>query len=273
MKRIATLAAMMAALLLVFGLSGQGALVEAPPSAQALETTTEFTYGNNQDGTIGPIAANGGASEVLLSVLISPWCTDCYITRIVPDMVYWDDPNPLLTNGMPANYNADNGQGIWLHHDNVVSCISPAPRTIFLSGNERTVYQAPPGYGSYIDPADPCNFQWFVGWHIHNSGNAAHKVKVKFTVTYVTGVTLTRLKGVGMSIATAVDAEYTIPTGISDTHTGDANPQIQADYVITSAQQGQIIATGGHVHDYGYGVSAYNMTRGEWLCTSTAGYG
>jgi hypothetical protein len=272
---------MMAALLLAFGVSGRGAL-EAPPSAEATETTTEFFYGNNPDGTIGPIAANGGASEVLLSSAISPWCTDCYITRIVPDMVYWDDPNPALTNGTPANYNADNGQGIWLHHDNILSnCGFPAPRTVFLSGNERTVYQAPPGYGSYVgvpgSPDDPdfCNINWYVGWHIHNSGNQPHKVKVKFTVTYVTGVTLNRLKGIGLSIATATDAEYTIPTGYSDTHTGDANPpgQIRPDFVITSEQQGQIIGAGGHVHDYGYGVSAFNLTRGVWLCTSTAGYG
>jgi hypothetical protein len=280
MKRIAVLAVMMGALLLVFGLSGRGAL-EAPPSAEATETTTDFFYGNNGDGTIGPINP-GMASEVLAALSISPWCTDCYITRIVPDMVYWNDPNPLLTNGTPANYNADNGQGIWLHHDNVISgCLSPAPRTIFLSGNERTVYQAPPGYGSYVgvpgSPDDPefCNLNWFVGWHIHNNGNVPHKVKVKFTVTYVTGVTLNRLKGVGLNIATATDAEYIAPIDYSDTHTCPSNcgTGINTDYTITAAQQGQVIAGGGHVHDYGFGVSAFNVTRGQWICTSVAGYG
>ena len=275
MKRIAVLAAIMGALLVVFGL-GDRSLLE-PPTAEATETTTEFLYDNTGNG-IGPIPANGGASEVLLAVPISPWCTGCYITRIVPDMVYWNDPNPLLTNGMPANYNADTGQGVWLHHDNIVSnCI---PGTIFLSGNERTVYQAPAGYGSYIgvpgsvDDPNFCNSQWFAGWHIHNSGNAPHKVKIKFTVTYRTGETLTRLKGISLNVATAVDAEYTIPTGLSDTHTCPSNcgSGINTDRIVTAAEQGQVIAGGGHVHDYGFGVSAFNVTRGEWICTSTAGY-
>jgi hypothetical protein len=278
--RIAVLTAMMGALLLVFGLSDRGAL-ETPVPAEAAETTTDFFYGNNGDGTIGPVDP-GLASEVLLAVSFQPWCTNCYITRIVPDLVYWNDPNPLLTNGMSANYNADNGQGIWLHHDNVVSgCLGPPPRTIFLSGNERTVYQAPPGYGSYVgvpfsaDDPEGCNINWYVGWHIHNNGNVAHKVKVKFTVTMVTGVTLTRLKGVGLNVSTAVDAEYGIGTGLSDTHTCPSNcgTDINTDHIVTAAEQGQIIAGGGHVHDYGFGVSAFNVTRNQWICTSTAGYG
>jgi hypothetical protein len=277
-KRIAVLAAMMGALLLVFGLSDRSGL-NAPPPAEAAETTTVFMYGNNADGTIGPIAPNT-ANESLLGLVIPPWCTNCYITRIEPDMVYWNDPNPALTNGMSANYNADTGQGIWLHHDNIVTnCI---PGTIFLSGNERTVYQAPAGYGNYIgvpgSPDDPnfCNSQWFVGWHIHNaSPTATHRVKVKFTVTYRTGETLNRLKGVSLNIATATDAEYTIPTGYSDTHTCPSNcgTGINTDYTVTAAQQGQIIAGGGHVHDYGFAVAAFNVTRNQWICTSSAGYG
>src|SRR5216110_1367491 len=111
---------------------------------------------------------------------IPPFCAPpCYITSIVPDLIYWKDPNPALTDGMTANYNGADPQGVWLHHDAVANgCL----QTVFLSGNERTVYQSPAGYGSLIgvpgSPDDPnsCNFQWFVGWHIHNSGNAPHNV-------------------------------------------------------------------------------------------------
>ena len=277
MNRIAVLAAMMGALLLMFGLSDRGAF-EAPQPAEAAETTVELFYGNGPGGTIGPVAP-GAANEALLGLSIPPFCPPpCYITRIVPDMVYWNDPNPLLTNGTPANYNVSNSEGIWLHHDAVVNgCIN----NVFLSGNERTVYQAPAGYGSYIgvpgsvdDPAS-CNSGWFLGWHIHNSGTASHNVKLKFTVTYRTGETLTRLKGVGLNVATAQDAEYSIPTGYSDTHTcpSSCGTGINTDYTVPAALQGQIIAGGGHVHDYGFGVSAFNLTRGEWICTSTAGYG
>jgi len=266
----------MGALLLMFGLSDRGAL-ETPGPVEAAEFTDVLRYGNGPDNTIGPVAP-GAASDVLLGLSVPPFCPPpCYITRIEPDMVYWDDPagNP---DGAPANYNLSTSQGIWLHHDAVVNnCIA----NVFLSGNERTVYQAPPGYGSYVGvpgpPEDPnfCNVSWNLGWHIHNSGSVAHTVSLKFTVTYRTGETLTPLKGVGLNVATAQDAEYGIPTGYSDTHTcpSSCGTGINTDTVITAAQQGQIIAMGGHVHDYGYGVSALNVTRNEWLCTSRAGYG
>jgi hypothetical protein len=105
-KRIAVLAAMLGILLVVFGLSERSGF-HAPP-AEAAETTVTLFYGNGADGTIGPIAGNGGADENLLALTIPPFCTDCYITRIEPDMVYWNDPNPALTNGMIANYNGNN---------------------------------------------------------------------------------------------------------------------------------------------------------------------
>ncbi|TMB70525.1 MAG: hypothetical protein E6J43_01805 [Chloroflexi bacterium] len=277
MTRITALGVAVVALLLV-GLGGRG-IIHSPPSAEATQTTVTLFYGNQPDGSIGPIAGNGGADENLLSLSIPPFCAPpCYITSIVPDMVYWKDPNPAFTDGMIANYDGDNAQGIWLHHDAVADgCL----QTVFLSGNERTVYQSPAGYGRLIgtpgSPDDPnnCNFQWFVGWHIHNSGNAAHKVRLKFTVTYQTGVTLNKLKGIGLNVATAVDAEYTIPINYSDTHTCPSNcpTGINTDHVVTAAEQGQVIAGGGHVHDYGIAVSAYNLTRGQWICTSAGGYG
>jgi hypothetical protein len=267
---------MLGILLVVFGLSDRAAF-HTPP-AEAAETTTDFFYGNNGDGTIGPVGPLM-ANEQLLGLSIAPPCTGCYLVRIEPDLVYWNDSNPLLTNGMSANYNTSNSEGIWLHHDGLVDgCF----RTLFLSGNERTVYQSPTGYGSYLgvpgSPDDPnfCNSSWFVTWHIHNSSpTATHNVKLKFRVTYRTGETLIKLKGVGLNVATAQDAEYTIPTNYSDTHTCPSNcgTGINTDHIVTAAEQGQVIAGGGHVHDYGFGVSAFNVTRNQWICTSTAGYG
>src|SRR2546428_6266067 len=216
MRRIAVLAAMIGALLPLFAMSGPNVL-EVPPTAEAAETTTDFFYGNNLDGTIGPVGpGQANVPPGQLGLTVQPFCTDCYITRIQPDLVYWNDPNPLLTNGMSANYDNSNSEGIWLHHDGLLDvCL----RTLFLSGNERTVYQAPTGYGSYIDPNDGCNANWYVTWHVHNNGNVNHVVKLKFTVTYRTGETPTRLKGVGLNVATATNAEYTIPVGYSDTQT------------------------------------------------------
>src|SRR5437867_3411495 len=127
---------MTGAFLLVFSLVDRSGLQPTPPAAEATQTTVTLLYGNNGDGSIGPITGYGS----FIGVPGSP-----------------DDPNS-------------------------------------------------------------CNFTWFVGWHIHNSGNADHKVRLKFTVTYETGVTLNKLKGISLNVATAVDAEYPIPSGYSDTH-------------------------------------------------------
>ncbi len=261
MKRIAILAAVIGAPLLLFAAFGSTPF-EAPDTAEATEV--EFLY--------GPIVVQAGqANESVPAISISPWCTNCYITKIVPDMVY-STVFPFDTVGIagqPANYNTSTQHGVWLHHDVVLDqCL----RNIIAAGNERSTYQAQVGYGRYVAPkeVDSCNTGWYLNWHVHNSGTVQHSVQLKFTVTYQT-TPLTNTAGIWLDVSTASDAEYTIPAGYSDTHTGD--PGMRPDYTVTAAQQGQILGMGGHVHDYGISVSAYNMTRGEWICTSIAGYG
>src|SRR5262245_44291477 len=93
--------------LLLVGIGGASVL-ESPRTAEATQTTVILLYGNQPDGSIGPIPGNGGADENLLNLTIPPFCAPpCYITSIVPDLVYWKDPNPALTDGMTANYDGD----------------------------------------------------------------------------------------------------------------------------------------------------------------------
>ncbi len=260
--RLFILGAIVVGLLIAWNWTGDGGF--RAPTAEAVETTTTWMYPTS--GGAGILVSAGGPAEGTAIFQPAP-CTNCYITRIEPDLVYQNDSSHA--DGVSANYNNNNSlDGVWLHHMVVLnSCTNPLVQ-IFASGNERTISQAPPGYGINWT----CATGWHLNYHIHNNGTADRRVAVKLVVTYRTGETLTPLTGVNLSISTASDAEYTIPDGYSDTHTLPvASGGIAADW--TSNIQGKILGMGGHVHDYGISVSAFNNRLNDYICTSTAGYG
>ena len=264
MKRIAVLAATFAALLVVLAVGG-GNGFPAPKPVQA--TTTTWTWpvapqfytvpGNNQALT---------ATDTISSLP----CSNCYLTRIEPDLIYQQDPSH--TDGTSANYNNNNTtDGVWLHHFVIVDTCDLSKR-IIASGNERSILQYPAGYGYYEAPG--CG--WLLNFHIHNSGINERHVAIRLNVTYQTTPLATAVP-VWLDISASTDpmhgSEYTIPIGYSDKHTGDTG--LHADY--TMSIQGRIIGMGGHVHDYGISVSAFNTPAAgrqpDWICTSVAGYG
>jgi len=263
MNRIAVLAAMMGVLILAFGLSGQRAL-ETPQTAEAVDTTWTWPPGASGYQVLG-----GDALENT-EFGLPPVCTNCYITRIEPDLIYLGDPSH--TDGTPANFNQSNTlDGAWNHHFAVVDSCNPANRVI-TAGNERTILQYPAGYGYFQAAGSPPGCKWVLNYHIHNSGINTRTIAIRLNVTYQT-TALAAATPVWLDVSTAANSEYTVPTGYSDTHTGDAG--MHADY--TMSTQGKIIGMGGHVHDYGYSVSAFNTGAGDrpddWICTSVSGYG
>src|SRR6266508_1334405 len=267
MKRVAVFVALTSALLLVLALSnGRGFEV---PQAEAATTTWIWPPGP------GGYPVNAGAALEETESFLPPACTNCWITRIEPDLIYQDDPNH--TDGTSANFNADSTlNGIWLHHFVIVDGCNPAYRVI-SSGNERSIVQYPSGYG-YFQSGSCGNPTWYLNYHIHNSGINTRTVAIRLNVTYQT-TPLATSTPIWLDISTAPDSEYVVPAGdpgvpyYDHKHTGDAG--MHADY--TMSIQGEIIGMGGHVHDYGYGVSAFNTGAGDrpddWICTSVAGYG
>jgi hypothetical protein len=276
-KRIAALAATMAALLLVFAVSEGGGL-EAPKSAEAASTTWIYPIAPATYTVPG-----GNQALEATEFFLTPPCTNCWITRIEPDLIYQQDPNH--TNGTVANYNNNNTtDGVWLHHFVILDSCNLTNR-IISSGNERTILQNPPGYGYYqaaICP-DSSPGTWTLNFHIHNSGINQRKVAIRLQVTYQT-TPLSSAVPVWLDVSANANSEYivcypqnppqpTCPSTYNDKHTGDSG--MHADY--TMSVQGRIIGMGGHVHDYGYSVSAFNTGAGDrpddWICTSVAGYG
>jgi len=265
-KRIAVLAATFIALLLVLAL-GEGGGLSGPKPADAATTTWIWP----QAPLFYTVPGNNGALTST-EFFLTPPCTNCWITRIEPDLIYQGDLSHA--DGTIANYNNNNTtDGVWLHHFVVVNTCDLTGR-IISSGNERTVLQDPPGYGYYQAATCPDSSPatWTLNYHIHNSGINERHVAIRLNVTYQT-TPLASAVPVWLDVSTNMNSEYTIPTGYSDKHTGDSG--MHADY--TMSVQGKIIGMGGHVHDYGISVSAFNTgigdRRDDWICTSVAGYG
>jgi len=261
-KRIAVLAATFIALLLVLAL-GEGGGLPGPKSADAATTTWIWP----QAPQFYTVAGGNQALEATESVFSLP-CTNCWITRLEPDLIYQGDASH--PDGTVANYNNNsNTDGVWLHHFVIVDGCNLNNR-IIASGNERTILQEPPGYGYFIGPG--CS--WLLNYHIHNSGINERHVAIRLNVTYQT-TALASAVPVWLDVSSNLNSEYTAPANptYSDNHTGDTG--MHADY--TMSIQGKIIGMGGHVHDYGISVSAFNTGAGDrpkdWICTSVAGYG
>lgn len=266
MKRAIVLAVLIGALLLVFGLSDRSGLRE-PQSAEAV--TTAWIWPDIPG--VGYEVPPGGALQNT-ELFLPPVCTNCWITRIEPDLIYQGDP--AHTDGTSANFNTSNTtDGVWNHHFVVADMCNTANRVI-SAGNERTVLQYPPGHGYFQSGTCP-NPKWALNYHIHNNGSNTRFVAIRLNVTYQTTPLATAVP-IWLDIGTTANAsQFTVPLGLSDTHTGSGAPGISPDYTV--GIQGRIIGMGGHVHDYGIGVSAFNTGAGDrpddWICTSRAGYG
>lgn len=260
MRTLFVLSIVFVGLLVAFGIAEERGFQTAR-QAEAVESTTTWMYPAS-----GGIQAGAGPSEGTVG-FIPAACNNCYITRIVPDLVYQNDPDPANhPDGTTANYNNNSLHNIWLHHMVVVNSCNINDR-IFASGNERSIWQAPAGYGY----SQTCTGGWHVNYHIHNNSSVTRGVALELVVTYRTGEALTPLTPVNLDISSSGDGEYTIPEGYSDTHSGSGAPGIRSDW--TSTIQGQIVTMGGHVHDYGISVSAYNNRLGDFICTAVGGYG
>ena len=193
-----------------------------------------------------------------------PCSGGCYIVGMIPNLVY--------PNGKIANYNT----GVMLHHavmfngwfgsvsKHDVTCPS-WPERLFGSGNERTDFVLPAGYGLPVGASD----NWHMLAELMNMSMQSQNVQVQFTyytmplsanLTPVTPLWLDERNcnaGPGLS-------DYPIPAGHSDT---------VWNYKVPANGAGDIVAIGGHVHDYGTHISLTDTTSHKLICNSKAAYG
>ncbi|MDQ1568099.1 MAG: hypothetical protein QOF96_2979 [Actinomycetota bacterium] len=208
-----------------------------------------------------PPAGKGGDvdhTNVVLPDAAKP-CEDCFITRAEPDLVYDD--------GTPANLDT----GLMLHHALLFNTGVPDTtcgadsffgrlgERFLASGNERTVKRYPDGYGYHLG-RDPVTGVF----HIMNHSEVTKTVWFTFKVNWVPASTpgVRAITPLWLDENNCRDSEYNAPAGPTSQH-----------WTWTSTVSGRIISGGGHVHTGGVRTVLTNLTTGQHICTSWAGYG
>lgn len=222
-------------------------------------------WGTKKKMRIGPfylpaVDQGGDAHYNRIGMVPQKPCQDCYITGIVPRLVYADgstadvDTGPMLHHIVIFNTGKDdptcerwNGTGI-------------AGERIFASGNERTRFAMPRGFGYRASGGAP----WGYAAEIMNHSSSAKQVYVEADVYTVPTSTkgMKPVTPVWLDVANCRDSEYTAPPGRSHKR-----------WSWTSSLTGRIIGAGGHVHAGGVGMILRNTSTGSRICTSEAAYG
>jgi hypothetical protein len=162
-------------------------------------------------------------------------CHGCFVTDIVPSLVYPD--------GSEANFN----NGAMLHH---FVLLNPAERDatcpsgffgrfnfgdrFFASGSERSHAHLPNGYG-YYNASD----HWTLIADLMNMTDTPKQVYLQSVIRYrPASAHLKRVRPIWLDINNCGTSEYSIPHGYSD-----------SEWSWTSDLSGYIVGIGGHQHD------------------------
>lgn len=226
----------------VFGFAGSA-------SADSMTTLASFSDPRgampNRAGHVikraryGPfnVPANGQIHNAI-KFNAAPPCQDCWITDMVPSLVYESDAS--FANGTVANLN----NSAMMHHFVLLNpqrtdVVCPSGlqaqlgQRFFAAGNERSQMHLPAPYGYFNGSAT----NWTLIYHLVNKAAQAKNISIEIVYQYRTAGGEDALP-LWLDIDGCADSEYSAPIGYSDTH---------ADW--TSNVNGRVLAINGHLHD------------------------
>ena len=245
------------------------------PSRAPLETTAEqvdveqetaVRYGpyTLQPGPETPDGRHGHAhSGNQFAFGVEKPCSNCYITGMVARLT---DENGV-TAGASTNvflhhmllFNTDAGRA-----DATCSPGFPFPlglfgQRFFASGDERTPIMFPDGYGYRVGTGG-----WNLIWDLMSISSVPETVYYEVNFTWVPDTTpgITDVEPVWFDVDQCGDSQIDIPVGPS-----------QQSWTWTVNRPGEMVGVGGHIHDNGINLTVDNITTGERICDSVAGYG
>lgn len=122
----------------------------------------------------------------------------------------------------------------------------------YAEGEERTQLRLPAGYGYPNKATD----RWYLLYMLMNHRPRTLEGYVRYTVTYVTGETLTPVKPVWLDVrnCTGLDPSFDVPG------TGRRFSAYVRTMDWTAPQSGRIVAGGGHLHGGGIRLELHNAT-------------
>ena len=256
-----------AAVMAVAALGGAGTAGAAPARTTTPATTTPQDFsapGKMTTMRLGPFSlaptplGSLPHQNRVIPQIAQP-CTDCFITGIRPRLVYADGSN------------ADMATGVMLHHLVIadtakrdLTCaredgIGAIGRRIFASGDERTPFALPAGYGFKVDPG-----KWIGIVELMNHSPLPREVFFEADVWTLPTSTphMKPVTPVWLDMANCLDSEYSVPAGKSE-----------RDWTWASTITGKIVTAAGHVHAGGVGTILSNASTKQRICSSEAGYG
>jgi plastocyanin len=202
----------------------------------------------------GPIHVNPGQNLILIGpVTIEKPAYDGYVTRIKPDLVRADGSVPPVDQ-------------IHLHHGvflNVsrTDSTSPGSERFFATGEEKTIFKMPPGYGYFSRGSDV----WAVNHMVHNQTPVADDVFITYDIDFVPadsplGKTMTGVRPVWMDVQNgSAYPVFDVHRGAGGpagrwTYPDDARPSPYKQRALntwTANRDLTIVAAAGHVHPGG----------------------
>jgi hypothetical protein len=228
-----------------------GAFGAAVASADQIISNPTFTDARNDyptrsgtlvEGRYGPFTVNANSQVHNAIDFTAPTpCQGCYITDIVPNLIYDGDANN--PTGTTANLN----NGAMMHHFVLINngktdtvCPSGLQGQIgerfFAAGNERTHMHLPSPFGYYNPPGQNT---WVLIYHLVNKSSVQKKLSIQIFYRYRTDPpSVMEAKPLWLDIDGCGDSEYTTPVGYADTTTS-----------WTSTVSGRMVAISGHLHD------------------------
>lgn len=221
-------------------------------------------WGTKSTMRVGPFAlapaqAGGDAHINRVGVLSEQPCQDCYITGMVPRLVYADGSDANIDTGPMLHHLVVSDTG---REDPTCARwngIGALGQRVFAAGNERTPFSLPRGFGFR---ASPSPFAYVA--EIMNHSSSAKEVYVEADVFHVPASKpgMKQVIPVWLDVANCGFSEYSVPAGRST-----------EKWSWTSTLTGRVVAAGGHVHAGGVGIVMSNKTTRQRMCTSEAAYG
>lgn len=190
-------------------------------------------------------------------------CENCYLTGMVPRLTRTDGSTAGASNDLFLHHmvlsNTDAGRV-----DATCNPGSPLPlgslgQRFFASGDERTPILGPPGYGYHVGTGS-----WNLIWDLMSTSLVTETVYYEVTFTWVPDTTpgMRDVEPVWFDIDQCGDSQFAVPAGRS----------VQR-WTWTVNRPGDLIGVGGHLHDGGVDLTIDNVSTGERICDSVAGYG
>jgi hypothetical protein len=191
------------------------------------------------------------------SMNVTKPCTNCYVKSIQASL--------LRDNGQVVNVD----EGVMLHHmvlsangsgktDPTCGSFFGTGQRFFASGNERTRFLYPPGYGFEVNAGDT----WTLISDFMNMNTTAQPANIEMTFEYVNkSPSIKPVTPIWLDVAQCGISEVPAKTG-----------SYSYNYTWNVNVPGKLLGIGGHLHDGGTYMNI-KKASGQLICNSIAGYG